>query len=85
MYVQTYILTNKHPQFSIVLPLRVSRSLHLLANKKKFMCLGLLQLAWTHHSLFGRSNSLFYQDDLTTYVTGDVGRMFHINKWKINK
>ncbi len=49
------------------------------------MCLGLLQLAWTRrHSLFGRSIFLFYQDDLPTYVTGDVGknrgRMFHINK-----
>ncbi len=32
MYVQTYIQTNKHPRFSIVLPLRVS---HSLANKKK--------------------------------------------------
>ncbi len=33
-YVRPHIIyTNKHPRFSIVLPLRVSRSLHSLVNK----------------------------------------------------
>ncbi len=30
-------------------------------------------LAWTHHSLLGRSISLFYQDNLPTYVISGVG------------
>ncbi len=85
-YVRPNIYINKHtsPIFNCVTPESVSLASFVANKTKKFMCLGLLQLAWTRHSLFGRSISLFYQDGLPTYVTSDMGknrgRMFHINK-----